>query len=301
MKSYFLLDTVHSKPQKRMLRMCSTASQIYLFYGYRGLTEENVAKFWTYDNNPPSHLTINANISVRNVKWYLSNFLEIEDKVWNPDFINGLTRYGFVRKSRVFFPTFVWFNNSMIEKILSNSPFHCERLIAKSEIDISERCKWSSVPALCLNYSDKSISFMAGVLATGRLKVFDGMSYAKYNHRIGSILKSWNIPIEKEDRFFVYISPFWVLLFTPWMPECCKFWVEVKKPYRAKEYSLIMWRIFSGKDIKTDGLPYLVSRRTYYYKYGSIKNLEKKWVENKLVEMDLRVKEVVKLWIRKLV
>ena len=107
------------------------------------------------------------------------------------------------------------------------------------------------------------------------------------------------IPIEKESspRYgTVYISPLWISLLTPWMPESRKKWLNIKKAYKAEEYAFILWRVFTGRDIQAGAMPFLISRRMFYYRYHTIHDLEKKWVDYKLVELDPRFKEVIQKW-----
>jgi len=219
----------------------------------------------------------------------------------------GLTQYGELKNGKEGFPSFYWFDNKAIEEILEVAPFFGKKSGAwkNHKLGTQGRYMWRKAPALILKHSEKSISFMAGVLATGKFeqakrkkKDVDEDVFVKYNLKIEPFLKQWNIPIEKRDQYSVCISPFWVALLTPWMPSYCQKWLNVKKAYKAKEYALIMWKIFTGKDIKTKGIPYLISRRAYYERYGSIKGLEKKWVEEKLVEIDSRIKDAVLYWDR---
>jgi hypothetical protein len=80
------------------------------------------------------------------------------------------------------------------------------------------------------------------------------------------------------------------------MPESRKKWLNVIKPCMAEEYAFVLWRVYTGKDIEAGKIPFLLSRRTFYYRYHSIDNLEKKWVDFKLVELDSRFKEVIQKW-----
>jgi len=81
------------------------------------------------------------------------------------------------------------------------------------------------------------------------------------------------------------------------MPSILEFqWRHIEKAYKADEYAMILWKIYTGKDSKVGGIPYLSSRRTMFYKFGSVKNIDKLWLDNGLVELDPRFKEVVKEW-----
>jgi hypothetical protein len=316
-KSYFLVDLNRNKDTIYKMKVCAAMSEIALTHGYiygRKFSEELISQYWNHPEPPPSPRMVEKIINTKNIKWYINKHIEVQNKVWNADFLNGLTKSGKVIQNSRSFPSFLFCYNESIEEIINECPFYGMKNNNWNHAT-EKRYKWQRCPALVLKHSDSSISYLAGVLATGTIKYlkFDEKiqnpkgrmvktgrkitrGYARYFNRLIPLFEKWNIPIEKRDSTCVYISPFWVALLTPWMPQCCQKWMNVKKPYKAKEYSLIMWKIFTGKDIETDGIPYLISRRAYYYQYGSIKNLERKWVEEKLVEIDSRFKEAVKKW-----
>ena len=83
------------------------------------------------------------------------------------------------------------------------------------------------------------------------------------------------------------------------MPKTLERWTNLKKAAKVEEYSLILWKVFVDKDIRAQGIPYLISRRSYYYRYGTIKDLSKKWVEQGLTGVDMRVREAVQYWEKK--
>ena len=289
------------------MKVCAMASEIALIHGIHNCTEQLIRQSWNHVEYEPS-LIIWQYITIKNIRWYIKNFVEIQDQVWNADFIMGLTQYGKLKNGKSGFYTFYWFNNESIEEILDNAPFFGKKSYAwkRKANRLTGHYMWRTVPALSLKYSDKSLSFMAGVLATGRISQKakrrkhdkDNDIFVRYNLKIEPLLKQWHIPIEKRDVQGVYISPFWVALLTPWMPPCCQKWAKFRTAiaYKAKDYALIMWKIYTNKDIRRKGIPYLISRRSYYENYGSIKGLERRWVEEKLVEVDSRIKDAVIYW-----
>jgi hypothetical protein len=301
-----LLDNKEREKIEYKMKVCAMLSEIAIVHGAFNCNDEIVYRYWHYPEYVPPVSRLRKIVSLKNIKWYIRNFIEVQDTIWNADFLRGLTRYGKIKNGKIGFPTFYWFNNEEIEEILEFAPFFGKKSYAWERKDhrFKGHYMWRTVPALMLKYSDKSISFMAGVLATGKVeqkakrrkKDKDEIVYARYNLKIEPLLKQWNIPIEKKSQFGVYISPFWVALFTPWMPSCCQKWNNFKTAYKAKDYALIMWKVFTNKDIRTKGIPYLISRRAYYKNYGSIKGLERRWVDEKLVEIDSRVKDAVRYW-----
>lgn len=298
MNEYFLLDVTHNKRQDRRLKICAAFSHLALFHNHTTCSERLLSQYWTYSESLPSQHWRSLRINTSNLKWYINNFVKIEDPVWNADFLRGITQYGLVQEHRCSFSTFFWNYNPSIEELFETCPFYGVKNINFQKRDIKHYYGWQSSAALSLPYSKNSISFMAGVLATGQ--IVD--NYVRYNFRITPWLKQWQIPIDRIDgRGRAYISPFWPALLTPWMPPVGDKWLNIKKAHKAEEYALIMWKIFTDKDIKTKGLPYLISRRSYYYRYGSIKKLARQWVEEKMVGMDLRFKDIVQFWEKKTV
>ena len=318
-EDYTLIDRYKNEKIIYRMKVCAMISEIALIHGYsvnfNTPDEELISRYWNYDEYPPPINRIADIIKINNIKWYINNYIDVQNKVWNADYLHGLTKSGRIIQTAKSFPTFIFYHNNSIENILEECPFYGMRNNNWETKNHKKYYKWQHSPALILKHSDSSISYMAGVLSTGVIKYFTidekilnpkgrkvktgktkTIGYARFLRKLSPLFKKWNIPIEKRNMKFVYISPFWIALLTPWMPQYCQRWLNVKKPYKAKEYSLIMWKIFTGKDIKTDGIPYLISRRKYYYEYGTIKNLEKKWVDEKLVEIDPRFKEAVKKW-----
>lgn len=292
MKKPFLIDLDHGKKTIQKMGACSVASHIAIFDGRNGIDEQKINENWTLEGQPISKWYIEKHISVKNIKWYIRNYINIEDRIWNASFIIGLSRNGRIYWHRKCFPTFVWHGNEMIGNILKDSPFFGKITIKGNKC----RSKWSKVPALCLNPSENSISFMAGVLSAARLSVKNNISYAMFSKKVSVLFEKWRIPIEKKDNNHIYISPFWVALLVPWMPSCCDIWKDIKSPCMAEEYAFIAWRIYTGAEIKTGAIPFLVSRRTFFYRYESVRDLEKDWIKYKLVELDERFKKVVQKW-----
>jgi hypothetical protein len=278
------------KRMAKKMAMCETISYIYLYCG-SNFTEQNIIRFWNYPGIFPSYRNISANVTVANIRWFIHEKIKIDDVIWNGSFLSGMTISGKIGVSKKRMPFFNWAYNNEIKEMIKECPFH-----GKIEYDRENYHRWSEVAALCLKNDKNSISYLAGVLSIGKKYIIDNATYSGYSKKIKNLLVSLNIPIEKETHYLVFISPIWLALLTPWMPESRKKWLDVKKPCMAEEYAFVLWRVYTGKDIEANKIPFLPSRRTYYYRYHTIDNLEKKWVDFKLVELDVRFKEVIQKW-----
>ena len=254
---------------------------------------------WNYETFPPSTLTIFRYTNVKNMKWYINTHTDelLKGYSWNSDFLMGVLQWGKVHYNLMHFPSFFWYGNENLVNILQSSPFYGE--INKS---YKTRWVWFGVPALCFKYSTASIDYMAGVLSTGIVKKHKDKVLVGYNKNVGVSLRNWGIPIEAQEKPSIFISPFWPVILKNHMPESLRQkWEYVPHAYKAKEYSSILWRIYTGKDSVSEKIPYLLSRRTIFNKYGSLKALRDMWISNQLVELDLRFKKVIQEWQEKTV
>lgn len=295
-KKFYLIDLSHNADNIRIMAIYETASKIFLYHG-KDFSEQNICKYWPLPSIPPSWKTFSDTIKNPYVKWYINEKLNVSDGVWNGSFLAGMTEAGKLNISKTFYTSFFWYRNTEIAEMIKECPFYGKLLTKWNEKKGQNR--WCIVPALSLKRDKTSISYLAGVLSVGRRIEINGESYVAYTWKLRELFLSFKIPIEGQwgrNKKMVLISPFWIALLTPWMPESRKKWLSVKKPYKAEEYAFILWRVFTGKDIEAGKLPYLPSRRTFYYRYHTIDNLERKWVEYQLVDLDARFKEVVQKW-----
>lgn len=304
-KKFFLIDQEHNKKHIYLMKAWETLSKIVLFEGYRKIfayEDRIIHKYWNHTKKPPSYYFFKTHFSIKNVKYYLHNSISIDDPIWNPDFLNGITVCGVKIHAKTHFNVFRFNNLAPVEELLESCPFPGEKDETWKRGNRVENYRWKS-PSLSLKFSEKTISFMAGVLATGKIEVVNGQTYIKYNQKVAAKLREWKIPIEITESKFpfrVYISPFWATLFTPWMPPCSQKFLDVKKPFKAKEYALIMWRVFGSKKIATEAIPFLMCRRSFFIHYGKVQDFERIWVEQKLTEIDSRVGKAIQYWKEKL-
>lgn len=295
MKDYYLIEKTHNKRAINKLRTCEVASLIRLYVG-SNFDESDVKRYWKYKSKYPSCTIIKRNIRVSNLRWFLNTYTDqiITSIEWHPDFIIGLTKCGTIRGLRGF-PSFYWYGNENLIDVFRSCPFIGE--IKTKNKGTKHPYIWSKIPALYLKHSEDSIRFMAGVLSTGIIETIDNKKLVKYNKKAMKFIGQWGIPIEYRTPHWAYISPFWVVIVQKWMPEVLvNKWKYVSKAYRAKEYAAILWKIYSNKPFLAKSIPYLVCRRSVFYRYGSIKKLQGLWVENKLVGLDSRYKNIIQEW-----
>lgn len=286
-----LLANTTSQPSA--LLCCAVASDIVLFKGSKGLTQDAIDRTWKYSPYPPTVRYLRR-VSVKNLKWYINNYVEVNDPIWNSDFIHGLSTFGRVQWSSMRFPAFYWNHNKAIFEILKSSPFYGELTDGDSQF-----YSWHGAPAFYVKYDEKSISFMAGVLATGKIESIGGETYIKYSKYITKYLEQWGIPIERRspNEKFSYISPLWSALFTKFMPESRSDLLDIKNGgCKSNLYATIIWRMYISNYIKRNGIPFLKSRRWVYNHLGAKDNSEEDWLKLGLSQLDKRIRSVVMSW-----
>jgi hypothetical protein len=280
------------------LNYCEVLSILRLYHGAM-FSEEDIKAHWVHGPIYPSRPTIVNGITVKNLKWYINTHTAelVKYPEWNPDFLMGMLQWGEVLYSRYNFPSCRWYGNVELFIALNCCPYAGKKNGDKWKP--GDRFIWSIVPALCFSYSSESIEYMAGVLSVGLTETIrDKGVLVQYNNRVGKLIRQWNIPIEHSTKKAVYISPFWPILLQDYMPDVLsKRWKIIHNPpYKAGEYSSIMWKVYTGKDPVVGKMPFLLSRRTIFYRYGSLRALKDMWVKNHLVELDSRFKKVVQHW-----
>lgn len=310
-KEYFLIDTTEGRDAIRRDRIYNLIARLCLWHGFPGdnfynFTDKQIFKHWEYGDPYPTRGSLNhCEMRLGNIKWYIKNKIECEDEIWNGDFINGLMLHGIIRRSKVRFPSFIWYHNKFIHRILKSSPFGGNISIYKRDTKTThyEKYTWKSVPAISLSHDKDSISYLAGFLAGGQPYSRGGVSYARYNHKFEEYIDNLGIPIEGKvkGRNWVLISPIWPAIFTIRMPECIReIWTDIKKPVKSGFYAPILWKTYVNNDFVKNGIPYLQARRTVFYKFkceeGAMKALDKFRVDKNLVALDYRIRDVVKCW-----
>ena len=316
LKGYYFLDYTHGEKQIFLDRLYETAAKIVIKYGGYGdylcnIKERYIREFWTYDTNYPVIAAILRHISVKHLKWYLYHKVKYEAEIWNPDFIQGLSRHGVLKltSNKFDFPTLFWRCNESLNKIipLASSGLLGGRVNFHKYPIEKYLGNWVNVPSFCLKYSTNSVNYVAGLFAGAVPVVINNVGYARFKHSFKWYINDLRIPIEKvkddtgKNRFYFYTSPIWVALFTPKMPqEIRESWLKIRNPYLGDTYAPILWKTYIDKIFKRKGIPFLNCSRTVYYKHncpeGAMEKLDRLRVELDLTEIDNRIIEMIKLW-----
>jgi hypothetical protein len=287
--------------KERDLRRIRVAAQYALKHGaLPQITYEKAEEF--FENGIYDSIIALKTINVKNVRWHLHNKVEIDDPIWNADFISGITQSGKILWGKVGFATFTWYGIPILVDIFEDSPFY--GVVQKNPSSLSGKhpYSWRGSPALYLKPSKKTVSYVAGVLSAGKVSEHKGKKYIAYKPSCKACLEDFGIPIERETCSSLFISPFWPALLTIHMPECCRdYFLKIKKAYRGEEYAAIMWATHASHYIIKGGLPFLPSRRTVFYRYksaeGTLKTLQRKRIEYDLLGLDKRIKGCIASWI----
>jgi len=304
MDGFYLFDYTHGADQTLQERLYTTASLMALKYGgprdgYANYKEEYIREFWNYDAPYPTFNSFRKNVKVATIKWFIRNQIVLKrDRIWNADFLQGITQHGRVRWNIREYPTFYWQWNETILDLIKEAPFGGGIYSNKPAY------RWVNVPALYLKSSEDSLSFIAGVLIGGQEHKKEGKIYAKYLIHIEPYLKKWGIPIEyySPKKQYLLISPIWPALFSLWMPDKFKQkWLKIKKPAETEIYAPVLWKTYVNTNFHSKGIPYLRSRRAVYNDFqgeevGVARKLEVLRVERNLTELDNRVKEAIWEW-----
>jgi hypothetical protein len=256
-----------------------------------------IEEFWTYDRYPPTCYAYHCCVQRKHIKDYIRKYISVEHPIWNADFMYGLCRCGTIRENVYSFPSFYWYYNPNIVDILHSAPFWGRHFYYEPK----KFYGWCNSPSLCLEHKTDSISYMAGVLATGRHYVYRNQTYIQYTASIAKLLKQWHIPIEYQSAKgkLVLVSPFWPALFAYKMPPKLRsYFAEIPNAAEVDVYSSILWYAYMGSDFKKEKIPYLKSRRSVLYQFqhpdGTLRNLEMLRVQKRLIDIDSRVKQAMK-------
>jgi len=292
-----------TRSEERKLEKCRMAAKIAIKYGPPAsakLTERDVEE---YLDESISHDTLYRTVSSKNIKWYIHHMMKIDHPIWNGDFIAGITKCGTVNWSKTQYPTFTWWGSPLLVKVFKECPYYGKIKNGRPQKKQKHPRSWQKVPALYLKPNYDSMSYVAGLLCTGRLHRRDGRSYMLYQDSVIDELVKLGIPVEDKIEWKVrqLISPFWPALFTKFMPECCqKYFTKCVRPHNGNIYAAILWLTYCGHKIKKGGIPYLQSRRAVFYKFrnedGTLRNLQRMWMDYDLVGLDRRIRDCIGIW-----
>lgn len=269
-----------------LFKCCAVISQIALFKNYKDITQDDIDKEWKYDEFSPSWDYIRRIIKIPNIKWYIKNHVEISDPIWNGSFIHGLGTVGNIKPKLKSFPDLEWNCNDDILHYIKNCPF------SGKIYNIYPFYRWNNVSSFYLKYDVNSLSYLMGVLSTGKKKLKKGKIYACYSKQAARIIENNGIPILHRSKLKEQnlISVFWPALLSP------KIYGE--KPWefiyncdeQAEKYASILWRLYiSDYKVDTGKIPYLPSKSTMQRKYGTVKDNQKLWFSSKLTQLDSKI------------
>lgn len=302
---FYLIDVNEEKnikKYKRQMMVCDAFARTLLFCDF-GKSKDRIEKcmcFWSFNETKRYKYETLKLIDSSSILWYIKNKITVQDEIWNGSFLHGLANYGSINNITKTVRQFSWWSNEEVFHTLDQSPFGgtlsnrfliAHRARGKS---MHRKFRYSSY-AYYLPYKEYSPSYVAGIMAGGKIIQENGYSYAQYPKRVRSIFEFMKIPIEKVNKLkqlksSFFVSPFWPALFESLMPEKSRIYSSVPKAYMADSYAAVLWKIYTTCDFVTGAIPYLPSRRWIYYNYKTddeavIKFLERKYVDWKLVEL----------------
>ena len=288
---------------EQLFEKCGIAAQVVLKYGSIHRLDINEEHFIEFSGNYDDTRYTYSKIRNSHIKWYLRNHFKTNDPIWNGDFIAGISKVGKICWSRTQFPSLRWWGAPNLAEALEVCPFYGPVKNGELQKKEKKRYCWKRAPALYLGSNHDTVSYIAGLLATGRRYKYKDHTYALYKNEVADELAKFNIRIERytSRRKRPLLSPFWPALFTKFMPEPCHdYWLNVKKPYKGEEYAAILWATHANHNFVRKGLPFLPSRRSVFYKFkseeGTIKELQKSRIRNGLVSLDNLVKDCIVEW-----
>jgi hypothetical protein len=296
---------VETNEQK--FKRCAVAAKVALKYGPINSIKIQRENFVEFSGDPDDTFSRYKRVTTSQIKWYIRNHLEADDPIWNGDFIAGITKSGRVHWSTRQYPTFKWWGSPILTTVLNDCPYYGRVKNDKPQEEERHCYSWQRVPALYLNSSYNTVSYVAGLLSTGKHHVFDGETYALYKHEVMRELELFGIKMERSSvgKPRALVSPFWPALFTKYMPESChSYWFDIKKPYKGMEYAAILWATYANHKIVKNGLPYLPSRRSVFYHFqhenGTLRELQKLRIMNGLFGLNKRIEECLIKWFEEL-
>lgn len=304
---YYIYDKTRNANQIKQMRMFDVLSKIVVFHWYKSTdlmlkdADEYIARYWTWDKYPPSTWTFKEYCETSKILWYIKNHLQIERSIpWNTDFLQGLVKNGDLIPD--IYPSFRWQGYFHIIDLLQDCPFS-GKLSNKCETrQYKDYLYFKYVPAFLLSYSEKTPSFLAGILSGGKIIKVNGYNYLKYNKRVIPYFEYFGIPIEEKHHLGILISPIWAALFTLYMPEYSKkMYLGIKKAYKVDIYAPVLWRTYvSENDFISKGIPFLKSRRMVLYDHqceeGAWKKLDKLRFTNNLNMLDKVIVDCIHEW-----
>jgi hypothetical protein len=267
-------------------RCCAVVSKISLFKNYKEITQDDIDAEWGYEDISPSWEYIRRIIKISNIKWYIKNYMDVSDRIWNGDFIHGISSAGVIKTGNKSFPSLHWNCNEDVLYYIKNSPF------SGNLYSFYPFYRWGNVSAFYLKSEKDSLSYLSGALATGKRKVFDGKVHASYSKKSIEIIRGYGIPVLYSSKGGKqnFISVFWPALLTPSFNDVNPWMFIYNCDKKAEEYASVLWRHYiSYHKIDVGKIPHLPSKSTVQRKYGTIRNNQRLWFSNNLTQLDSKI------------
>ena len=299
-KRFYLVDYTKNRKQILERKALEVAAKICVRYGSKAYTKDRISEFWDIDLDPLSPRQLERLTKAQVIKWVIYHELHYDDPVWNNDFIRGL-RLGnkFSTKPKCYpkIKTAAKWASSLFEE----APFGGE-----VKLHWDKTISWQRVPALCLQGSEDSTSFIAGILCLGILVQRNGQTLVQYPINAKEFVDRMRIPIVEQNDKCIFISPMWPALFSHKMPKIAfEYFNSIKRGYLTLEYSVVLWKTYMDNFFPRRGIPFLPSRRSVFYKFnceeGAAKRIEMMRFELGLAQLHNLVREAVKEWGAKIV
>jgi len=291
----------HEQRLAKKIKLCEVAAKIAVCEGvtsWSQLNDDLIRKHWdtSFEEHIPSVEQLIRKVNHANVRWYIRNHLEFNSEIWNADFLQGLATGGVLRFHSKRYPSLGFTGVPALIETLALSPFSGKIV----EVPHDGYTYWRNVPALMLQHSEDSLSFMAGVLGAGKIVTEGDTTYVQYRTKAKEYLDKWGIPIDirKSGRVFL-VSPFWAALFSIKMPKELRVsWLELKNPAKTDSYAPVIWAFYSGTSQWESGrIPYLKSSTWFYSQIDSIKDVGWLRVKFGLAQLNNKIAEIMRLWI----
>lgn len=303
-----MISKRNKEKYERKMEYCKIASQLALKYGalqgapvIHSIHDKEVAEFWE-GKYLPAFRTIVLNTKVSNIKWYIRNFMEPTEPLWNGDFLLGISNVGVLNWNKSGFPTLKWRERKIVYDAFKSSPYGGKIERSRKVKRDGYKCSWIQVPAFYLKSDNTTMSYLAGLLCAGEKYDKNGKIYAIYGKKATKEIEKLNIPIEGRTVYGCYISPFWPALLTPYMPKIfADYWGYFARAAEAKKYAAILWLTYFGDNFVSNKIPYLLSRRSIWYNFaceegGVHDSMRKMRVSCGLTAIDKRFIDVIFEW-----
>ena len=295
----------------RRLQLCDLIARIWLCEGWsplqylfkKSFNSALIKKYWQFTPPYPFPSDFRTyTITTKYILWYIHTHI-VPNTIWNGSFYYGFSQIGKIHCHPQYLPYALLWTSKRWETIAKTSPLP----IMVQKYSARHPVRWRKALPLMLPHDENSLSFMAGVLAVGVPVMVSNVLYASYPKPCEKWFRQWNIPIErvtaatkKVNHPRLLIAPFWPAMLEAYMPRAATGWlVQHDLSPQSVLYASILWCIYRHEPFhKVNMIPYLPASYVSFelFKTDELsrrKNLERKWVEHNLTNLDGRFKKIV--------